>query len=282
MQKLFTSFLLITALSGIKVSAQNAAKITCIDYDKYYERLYACKTKSQADKIPTSIKFTISSGKNMARVIFKFDILNYTQMKKNGMLYFIVYKVTEGKENYAYDYSIPVPSKNGFVYVFSDFTEGSYKCYLRDKDNESTVYATANYAVGGNSTTTTQMSSGGKSGATLDICKTVDDNWNPVGKTSKIKAGTCVQFLFKGKEKSMNDFMMWVVEKQGDDGNYWPFYDLLQRFDNNEGWRFVSTDDICMFTSPGKYKVYFMQKDEFDSHHGASENYWAMTELTVE
>lgn len=210
-----------------------------------------------------------------ARVYFVIDITNFSSIKAKYRLELQVYKQKEGNEEYAYSYEFMIPKDNGRVWVYSDFTEGNYVARFLNKDDNSDIYATANFTVGASAIPDY------KNNSTFVFCKSVDDNWNPVGQTTKIKAGDCIQFLYKAKDKIHDYFMEWEIVRLKADGTEEYVNDLLQNA-GDEPYRYLATDNVCEFSTPGKYRVYLMSKNEYDSHHGVSDNYYGMAELIVQ
>lgn len=76
--------------------------------------------------------------------------------------------------------------------------------------------------------------------------------------------------------------MMWSIYKVGSDGTESYVNDLMQSSDVGE-WCKMYSEFCDVFTSPGKYRIYFNAKDEYDSHHGGNNpNALAKLELIVE
>jgi hypothetical protein len=158
---------------------------------------------------------------------------------------------------------------------------GEYVTRIYDKDNESDIYASGTFTVGAVS------KSDYRSNSTFVACKSVNDDWEAVGETKKIAAGSCIQFLYKAS-KSMppikNYFVVWAIRKVKSDGSLEYVNDLLQNVGDN-GWRYCATNDVCEFSKPGTYRVYLVTKENSDSMHGdISDNaeYFGKMEFTVE
>ena len=76
--------------------------------------------------------------------------------------------------------------------------------------------------------------------------------------------------------------MMWSFFKVEPGGGETYINDLMQSSEVEE-WRKMYSEFCDVFTSAGKYRVYFNSKDEYDSHHGGNNpNALAKLDLTVE
>lgn len=75
--------------------------------------------------------------------------------------------------------------------------------------------------------------------------------------------------------------MIWYIERAKPDGTA-EYVSDMQQDAGSEPYRFLSTDDVCTFNQPGKYTVYLLEKSEYDSHHGKSDNYLGKAVLTVQ
>lgn len=260
---------------GISAGAfGQAAHITFLT-EKVYRNPGGSTDQFASDKEATS--FT-SQGKG-APVYIKLDFKEIAPIKAKDKLMLWVAERTSGGENYAYSQEMRVPKKTGSVEIKSTFMPGEYVARLYDKDNESDVYGSANFSV----------ADGGapdyKNNSTMVACASVNDDWNPVGETKKIKTGTCVSFLYKAS-KSLppikNYFMVWAIRKVSANGEEEYVNDLLQNA-GDDGWRFLATDNLCEFRTAGKYRVYILEKSESDALHGVvGHNYFGKMELMVE
>mgnify|MGYP000967628535 FL=1 len=206
---------------------------------------------------------------------FKIDIKNFSAIKAKYRLELIVTKKTETGDEYAYSQEMYVPTKNGWVSLYSEFTDGIYNCKLRDKENENDVYGTASFTV------SPKPLVDYKNNSTLVVCKTVDDNWMPVGETSKIKTGTCVNFLYKAKDRMNFDFLVWAIVKIKADGTEEYINHLQQSMSSNPYRYTCTTEGICNFEKPGKYRIYLLDKANWNAGQNANEHL-GKTELTVE
>ena len=266
-KSLLTSFLLILTVTVI-----NAQAVKLATYDEAQTIKDGRVVDAKPGKPLTAFQQKETGG---ARVYFVFDIVNASAIKAKYRLELMVYKQKDGNEEYAYSYEFGIPKANGQIWVFSDFTEGSFVARFVNKDDNSDVYATANFTVGASAIPDYKHNS------TFVFCKLVGDNWNPVSATTKMQAGTCIQFLYKAKDKIHDYFMMWCIRRVKADGSE-EYVNDLQQDAGQDPYRFLATDDVCDFSQPGKYRVYLMSKNEYDSQHGVSENYFGMAEISVQ
>lgn len=264
--------LLIGLFVFVLTNISNAQSVKMATYDENQTIKDGSVVDAKPGKPMTSFQQKETGG---ARVYFVIDVANFSAIKAKYRLELQVYKQKDGNEEYAYSYEMGIPQKNGQLWVFSDFTEGQYVARFVNKDDNSDVYATTNFTVGASAIPDYKHNS------TFVFCKSVDDNWNPVNPVTKIQAGSCIQFLYKAKDKIHDYFMMWCIRRIKADGSE-EYVNDLQQDAGQDPYRFLATDDMCYFSQPGKYRVYLMSKNEYDSQHGVSENYFGMAEITVQ
>ena len=212
-----------------------------------------------------------------AYVYWKLDIINFKAIKVRYHLQMKVMQVKDGQESISYKLETLLPTKNGFTYAFSQFTEGVYNIYLIDEDNPDDVYAKTTFTV------LPMVKPDYKHNSTLVVCKSVDDNWNAVGATTKIKAGECMNFLFKAKDKVPGMVMIWNVVKVNKDGNE-EYVNALDQGTVGKPFRYLATTDgVCSFNEPGTYRVYIFIKDDYDTglQRGENSKYMQKAEVTV-
>lgn len=211
-----------------------------------------------------------------AHVYFNVDVLNYKAIKAKYRLEVVVMEVKDGKESPNYHNDMFIPTKNGWLYLTSEFTAGTYNVRIRDKDNPDDIYSKVDFTVTG------KPKIDYKNNSTLVVCKSVDDNWNPVGLSTKFKAGECVNFLYKAKDRMNYLTMLWNVVKVKDDGTE-EYVTHLDQGAGNKPFRWLATTEgICMFNTPGKYRVYLFEKSKWDNRHDEDSEYVGKAEFTIE
>jgi hypothetical protein len=212
---------------------------------------------------------------NIAPIYLFVEYKDISKITARDRLELRVMKKTSDGEEYAYHHDTYVPKKPGTINIRSNFTEGEYIARLIDKDHEDNIFATATFRVG--AATTPDY----KHNSTFVACTSVNDDWSPVGETKSIQAGSCIQFLFKASRSLptiTHDFVMWAIRRVN--GTEEEYVTDLQQTMGTEPWRFVSTDNVCEFTKPGKYRIYLISKSTLDALHGTVGNdYFGMMEL---
>lgn len=213
-----------------------------------------------------------------AYVYWKIDVLNYKAVKARYRLDFHVMQVKDGKEAISYKHDLFLPTKNGTFYMYSEFTEGSYVVYIRDQDNPDDVYSKTTFTV------PPKPKVDYKNNSTLVVCKSVDDNWNPIGQTATVKAGDCMNFLYKAKDRVGYAVMIWNVVKINAQGNE-EYVTHLRQGTQGKPFRWLATGEgVCAFQTPGKYRVYLFKSDDYDTsiQRGEDSDYIGKTEITVQ
>ncbi|MEP6676614.1 MAG: hypothetical protein ABJA78_15740 [Ferruginibacter sp.] len=213
-----------------------------------------------------------------AIVYWKLDVMNFKAIKAKYRLDMKVMQVVEGQETISYKLETFIPTKNGYTFAYSQFKEGTYNIYVTDQDNPEDIYCKTTFTV------PAIPKPDYKHNSTLVVCKSVDDNWNPVGATTKIKAGECMNFLFKAKDRVPGMVMIWNVVKVNKDGNE-EYVNALDQGTTGKPFRYLATTEgVCSFNSPGKYRVYIFIKDDYDTgiQRGEDSKYMQKTEITVE
>lgn len=239
-------------------------------------------------KAATSFEIQPGSNNPVQVVYFNLQIVDPKKITARYKVTLQVLQISpEGDESYAWHMDIPFVDRELKVNkqaVYSNFREGQYKVLIFDNDNENTVFYTGNFSVTSSKAVT---SVDYKQNSKFVICKYVDDNWNPVGETKNLKAGECCQFLYKAKDKIyVDNFMIWGIYLVKPDSSLEFVNELQQAVSNEggEGYRFLATDNVCEFSKKGKYRIYLVEKAEWDSHHGDAESckYFGKTEFTVQ
>ncbi len=212
-----------------------------------------------------------------AVVYWKIDIQNFKAIKAKYRLDVKVMQVKDGQESISYKHDMFIPNKNGWQFMYAEFTEGTYNIYISDQDNPADVYSKVTFVV------PAKAKPDYKHNSTLVVCTSVDDNWNAVGATANIKAGTCMNFLYKAKDKIPGTVMTWNVVKVNADGNE-DYITHLMQGSGGKPFRYLATSEgVCVFNTPGKYRVYLFERDNYDTsiRRDESSNYSGMTEVTV-
>jgi hypothetical protein len=257
-----------TATQAIKLTTYNA---------KYITNAYGTITNSEIGTPATTI--SQPELKTGATVYWRITVANFKAIKAKYRLDLHVMQVKDGKEELSYKHDLFIPTQNGWADMFSEFGEGTYNIYIRDQDNPEDVYSKATFTV------LPKPKIDYKHNSTLQVCQTVDDNWNAVGATKTIKAGECVNFLFKAKDKVAYSVMAWNVTKVNAEGNE-DYVTVLDQGTQGKPFRYLATEGgVCVFTTPGKYRIYLFEKDKIDTQIKRTEEssaYLGMTEITVQ
>ena len=212
-----------------------------------------------------------------ATVYWKIDVMNFKAIKAKYRLDFNVMQVKDGIESINYKKDLFIPAKNGSFYLYSEFLEGSYVVYVRDQDHPEDVYSKVSFTV------PPKPKIDYKNNSTLVVCKSVDDKWMPIGQTAKIKAGDCMNFLYKAKDKVGYAVMIWNVVKVNAEGNE-DYVTHLEQGTEGKPFRWLATTEgVCAFQTPGKYRVYLFKKDDYDTSitRGEDSKFIGKTEVTV-
>jgi hypothetical protein len=267
----------LTLLIAITVLFCNAQAIKVTTYNSKVSPNKYTNTMGHEMGTPASVITQKEFGG--AWVYWKVDILNYKAIKAKYRLDIKVMQVKDGQESLSYKNEMYIPTKNGWQFLFSEFTEGTYNIYVRDQDNPEDVYSKATFTV------PAIVKPDYKHNSTLVVCKSIDDSWNAVGATEKVKAGECMNFLYKAKDKIQGTVLTWNVVKINADGNEDYITHLIQGT-QGKPFRYLGTNDgVCVFTTPGKYRVYLFERDNYDTQINRNENnsnYLGRTEITVE
>ncbi len=271
--QMFTKIIVLAVFVGSASLAAIAQPVTITFLNEKKFKSSSNEWQFDADKEATS--FTPDAAASSA-VYIRMNFTDPKAITAKYRLSLVVYKQTSGGEEYAYSQELGIPKKPGFVMLKSNFTEGKYVARVIDKEHESTVYGTANFSV--SAATTPDY----KHNNTFVACKSVNDDWNAVGETKKISAGSCIQFLYKAKDKINHYFVVWAIRYIKNDGGEEYVNDLLQNV-GDDPWRYVATNDVCEFSKAGKYRVYLLDKAESDSMHGSiGDTYFGKMEFMVE
>ncbi len=118
----------------------------------------------------------------------------------------------------------------------------------------------------------------------IHTCESIDDNWNPIGSVTKIKAGGCIQLFFESKIKLKNcGFMRWGIFKVKADGREEYVNQLDQGIGQLELWRRLCYQECDAFYEKGHYRIYICTKDDGDAYFGVNnKNYFSKVDLIVE
>ena len=209
-------------------------------------------------------------------VYVKVDFVNSKAIKAKNHLQVIITEVKDGKESVNYLKDMFVPTKNGWVFVYSQFTAGTYNVRIQDQDNEADVYSRTTFTVTG------RPKPDYKHNSTLVVCKSVDDNWNPVGLAKSFKVGECMNFLYKAKDRMNYGVLIWNVARVKEDGTE----EYVTHLSQNGGFKpfrwLATTEGVCVFDKPGKYRVYLFDKNDYENRHDEDSPYIGKGEFTVQ
>jgi hypothetical protein len=267
------TFFLLLALGITTGAFGQTGKITFLNEREFKSAVGSSRFEPDQE----TASFTSKGSGAIVYIRAGFTDINGIRAKDKLMLW--VAKKSGADEEYAYSQELRIPQKAGHTEFRTNFTPGEYIARIYDKDNESDVYVASSFTV----------IDGGKpdykNNSTMAACASVNDDWNPVGETKKIKAGSCIQILYKAS-KSLpvikNYFMVWAIRKVAPNGDEEYVNDLLQTA-GDDGWRYLAAENVCEFKTPGKYRVYILEKSESDALHGVvAQNYYGKMELIVE
>ena len=263
----------LTIFMAAAVFYSHAQAIRITTYNAKYSKSEGGITQHDRGVLASTIAEEEFGG---AYVYFNIDVLNYKAIKAKYRLEIVVMEVKDGKEIPNYHNDMFVPNKNGWQYLFSQFTAGIYNVSIRDKDNPADVYNKVTFTVTG------KPKPDYKHNSTLVACTSVDDNWNPVGQTTKFKAGQCMNFLYKAKDRMSYITMLWNVVRVKADGTEEYVTHLIQGAGNKPFRWLATTEGICMFNTAGKYRIYLYEKESWDNRHDGDSQYVGKAEFTVE
>lgn len=282
-------------------------KVQTIVLLSFFSILLANNINAQAITVKTyNAKFSLTEGKSVQHAIgnpattiaakpsgtsiygvvyFKFFTTNAAKIKAKNTLKLQVNKFNDdGTDTYYWYNDVPMSRMQSSIY--SNFIPGKYKIMLTNAENESDIYYTGEFTVTGTDNKASSKLPDYKNNNTFVICKKVDDNWNPIGSTKTLKSGDCFQMLYKAKDKMyVDNFMVWTIFMVKPDNSleYIDEWQMQVGSTGGQGYRFLSTDDICRSLNTGKYRAYLIEKSEWDAHHGDAEatNYFGKTEFSV-
>jgi hypothetical protein len=111
----------------------------------------------------------------------------------------------------------------------------------------------------------------------------IDDNWKPIGVTSRIKAGGCINLFFESSVKLKNRGpLRWGIFKLDASGRE-VFVNHKDQGVQLAEWRRLSYEECSEFATKGNYRIYLSTVDEADVHFAVNnKNYLAKTDLLVE
>lgn len=251
----------------------NAQAIKITTYNAKYSKSEGGITQHDIGSVASTIAEPEFGG---AHAYFNVNVINYKAVKAKYRLQFVVLDMKDGKGAIIQVQDLFIPTRNGFFYIPGEFTPGNYAAVIRDKDHPEDVYHTANFTITG------RPKIDYKNNSTLQVCKSVDDAWNPIGLSTKFNAGECVNFLYKAKDRMNYITMLWNVVRVKADGTE-EYVTHLNQGAGNKPFRWLATTEgICMFDQPGKYRVYLFEKDKWDNRHDEDSEFVGKAEFTIE
>jgi hypothetical protein len=192
----------------------------------------------------------------------------------------------KGNELNIHDWFWPPLTKSQVLSTDCHFPAGDYTISLVDNDNPGIIFAQRKITVKPNQAKLANGDNGfpyNRSKFKIYTCTSIDDNWKPIGQTSKIKAGTCINLFFESQDKLKNLGMMrWGIYRVEADGKETYVNQKDQGVQLAE-WRRLSYEECDEFTTKGKYRIYICTKDDADAYFGVNnKNYFAKVDLLVE
>jgi hypothetical protein len=274
MKRLALSFAM--AIAFILSNAQTTTNLQAIKITTYNAKYLKSESGTTQYDWGTMASTIAEPEFGGAVVYFRVDIQNFKAIKAKYRMQVVVMEVKDGKESINYQNDMFIPTKNGWTYVYSQFSPGTYNVQVRDKDNPDDVYNKVSFTVTG------RPKIDYKNNSTLVVCQSVDDNWNPVGLTTHFKAGQCMNFLYKAKDKMSYITMLWNVVRVKADGTE-EYVTHLEQGAGNKPFRWLATESgICVFNTPGKYRIYLFEKESWDNRHDEDSKYVGKGEFTVD
>ncbi|MEO8211443.1 MAG: hypothetical protein ABI840_12865 [bacterium] len=219
--------------------------------------------------------FEITGGAERV-VYFKYELGG------NGawMTHPLVLLVTKDDGTVAYSYPFDPGGSSGIYYAASTpLPEGNYTAKIVEGNDESSVWCKKDFTV---SSAMTKVA-GSKD---VIFCDYADDNWNPIGAVTKIKAGQCINFMVElpaSMDLSTVAWEIYKVKKDGTDGDF--ISELMMTMNTKDNVKhFATTEKLCKFEKKGKYRVYAIDwyKRPVNSTVGNFSDYYAKGEIIVE
>lgn len=180
----------------------------------------------------------------------------------------------------AYSYPFDPGGASGIYYATSTpIPEGNYTVKIVEGSDESSVWCKKEITVAAAMTKVAGSNN-------VIFCDYVDDNWNPIGTVTKIKAGQCVNFMVElpsAQKLSTVGWAIYKIKKDGTDGEF--ISELMMGAQNDGGTKhFATTEKLCKFETKGKYRVYAIDwyERQINSTVGNYTKYYAKGEIIVE
>jgi hypothetical protein len=212
-----------------------------------------------------------------------FVVATFNPFPGDKLLKFIV---TDEKGSVVEDREAPITVTHKGTYAFFTIvTAGKYTVQVVDKYNEKTVYARDAFTVLPD-TVGPRATGNIKAGlAKLTVCKTVDDNWEPVGASTVWPANTPFNVLLVSPVPFHAPFIGFIIHRQGPDGKDVAFVDeWQQRVVKPDTDRKYCTMEGLTSLPAGKYSIYAIDwyKREASEHRGNLTEYFSKITLTVQ
>ncbi len=192
----------------------------------------------------------------------------------------LILLITKEDGTAAYSYPFDPGGASGIYYATSTpIPEGNYTVKITEGSDESSVWCKKDITV---TAAMTKVAGSNK----VIFCDYVDDNWNPIGTVTKIKAGQCLNFMVELPSAQNISTVGWEIFKLKKDGTDGEFISEFMMGAQNDGGtkRFATTEKLCKFESKGKYRVYAINWDDrqINSTVGNYSKYYAKGEIIVE
>jgi hypothetical protein len=159
---------------------------------------------------------------------------------------------------------------------------GRYFVRMVNTLDRSQVWATADFAVGEDTTGPRAAGNTAAGQGKVSICKEVDDDWKCVGQSNQWAANTPFNVLFENPSPVGVDFIGIVFHRRGPDGKDVEFVNEYQQNIGMDSRRYATVTDEMKLPA-GTYSVYVIAwgKREVLEHRGNLSEYFAKTVLTV-
>ncbi|MEO8665049.1 MAG: hypothetical protein ABI462_06095 [Ignavibacteria bacterium] len=192
----------------------------------------------------------------------------------------LILQITKDDGTIAYSYPFDPGGASGINYATSTpLSEGNYTAMIVEAGDAGSVWCKKDFTVGAAMTKV-----GGSSN--VIFCDYVDDNWNPIGAVTRIKAGQCLNFMVEfpsAMDISAVGWEIYKMKKDGTDGEFISEFTMTMGSHENIK-HFATTEKLCKFETKGKYRVYAIDwyKRHVNSTIGNFTEYYAKGEIIVE
>ena len=197
----------------------------------------------------------------------------------------ITFLVTENDTDGAFGQYVDYTATPHHTTAYAQLTinkPGKYFVRMVNYFDKSQVWATADFAVGGDTIGARAAGNTAAGQGKVSICKEIDDDWKCVGQSNQWAAKTPFNVLFENPSASGVDFIGIVFYRRGADGKDVEFVNEYQQTMGMENRRYATVGDELKLPA-GTYSVYIIAwgKREVLEHRGNLTDYFAKTVLTV-